>query len=144
MAEVRSETHVALMSIPLKHHFLPEFYQGGWMGADRRVTVFARPRDRLSVKRRFPSETGYERELYAVETRTEPAERQALELEVIPFDVAQAMVAGKLRSRIRSLGLSLGDRACLALAMARGLPAVTMDRGWAALDIGAEVIIARD
>lgn len=67
-----------------------------------------------------------------------------LNLPVIPFDAAHAMTAGKLRARTRSLGLSLGDRACLALALARGLPAVTTDRGWAALDIGAEVIVARD
>ena len=67
-----------------------------------------------------------------------------LDLPVIPFDTAQAMVAGKLRARTRSLGLSLGDRACLALAVVRRTPAVTMDRGWSALDIGAEVIVARD
>ncbi|HYN47036.1 MAG TPA: type II toxin-antitoxin system VapC family toxin [Allosphingosinicella sp.] len=67
-----------------------------------------------------------------------------LDLPVIPFDAAQAMAAGKLRARTRSLGLSLGDRACLALAIERGLPAVTTDRGWAALDIGAEVIVARE
>ena len=65
-----------------------------------------------------------------------------LDLPVIPFDMAQAMVAGKLRAR--TLGLSLGDRACLALAVVRGTPAVTMDRGWSALDIGAEVTVARD
>lgn len=65
-------------------------------------------------------------------------------LPVIPFDSAQAMATGKLRVRTRSLGLSLGDRACLALALARGLPAVTMDRGWAGLDVGAKVIVARD
>ena len=67
-----------------------------------------------------------------------------LRLSVVPFDAAHAMAAGKLRVPTRSLGLSLGDRACLALARGRGLPAVTMDRGWAELDIGAEVIVARD
>lgn len=67
-----------------------------------------------------------------------------LRLSVIPFDAEQALSSGKLRVRTRSLGLSLGDRACLALALTRGLPAVTMDRGWAELDIGAEVIVARD
>jgi len=67
-----------------------------------------------------------------------------LGLPVIPLDEAQAMAAGKLRGATKSLGLSLGDRACLALAMARGLPAVTADRGWSSLDIGAEVIVAGD
>jgi ribonuclease VapC len=67
-----------------------------------------------------------------------------LDLKVVPFEVEQAMAAGKLRLRTRKLCLSLGDRACLALAMTRGLPAVTTDRGWAGLDIGVEVIVARD
>ena len=66
-----------------------------------------------------------------------------LDLDVIPFDAAQAMAAGKLRMATRGLGLSLADRACLALALARGLPAVTTDRGWAALDVGVEVVVAR-
>lgn len=67
-----------------------------------------------------------------------------LDLGVVPFDAAQAMAAGKLRARTRALGLSLGDRACLALAMARDAPAVTTDRGWTAMDVGVEVIVARD
>jgi len=67
-----------------------------------------------------------------------------LGLPIVPFDEEQAMAAGKLRTRTRAAGLSLGDRACLALALTRGLPAVTMDRGWASLDVGAEVIVARD
>ena len=67
-----------------------------------------------------------------------------LDLEIIPFDAAQAMAAGKLRARTRGLGLSLGDRACLALALTRSLPAVTTDRGWAGLDAGVTVIVARD
>lgn len=66
-----------------------------------------------------------------------------LDLEVVPFDAAQATAAGKLRAPTRALGLSLGDRACLALALARAMPAVTMDRGWVALSVGAEVIVAR-
>jgi ribonuclease VapC len=63
---------------------------------------------------------------------------------VVAFDEALAVAAGKLRLRTRSAGLSLGDRACLALAATRGAPAVTMDRGWLAVDTGAEVIVARD
>jgi PIN domain nuclease of toxin-antitoxin system len=66
-----------------------------------------------------------------------------LDLPVIPFDAAQATAAGKLRARTRSKGLSLGDRACLALALVRGVPAITVDRGWAGVDVGVEVIVAR-
>jgi PIN domain nuclease of toxin-antitoxin system len=66
-----------------------------------------------------------------------------LDLPVIPFDEGQAMAAGKLRARTRSLGLSLGDRACLTLAMARGAAAVTTDRAWGSLDLGAKLVLAR-
>lgn len=66
-----------------------------------------------------------------------------VDLEAVPFDEAQAMAAGKLRGPTRRVGLSLGDRACLALALARGVPAITVDRGWAGLEVGVEVVVAR-
>jgi|GEM_PF-2780485 len=40
-------------------------------------------------------------------------------------------------------GLSLGERACLALALALGRPLVTADRVWGNLDVGVEVILIR-
>ena len=66
-----------------------------------------------------------------------------LDLEVVPFDAAQARVAGDLRTLTRARGLSLGDRACLALARALGLPAMTADRAWAGLRIGIEIRAVR-
>ncbi len=68
--------------------------------------------------------------------------RAALELlglTVVPFDAEQAWDAGCLRTATRRLGLSLGDRACLALARLRGLPVLTADRAWVRLDVGVEV-----
>jgi PIN domain nuclease of toxin-antitoxin system len=59
------------------------------------------------------------------------------------FDGPMALRAGKLRAAARSRGLSLGDRACLALAQREGLPALTADRAWAGLDIGVEVRLIR-
>ena len=53
-----------------------------------------------------------------------------LQLEVHAHDRDAALAAGFLRPATRSAGLSLGDRACLALAAALGLPAVTADRAW--------------
>ncbi|MBK6401370.1 MAG: type II toxin-antitoxin system VapC family toxin [Rhodocyclaceae bacterium] len=50
--------------------------------------------------------------------------------ECIPFDAAQATEAGLLRPLTRHLGLSLGDRACLALARLRGAAVITTDRPW--------------
>ncbi|MCC5980234.1 MAG: type II toxin-antitoxin system VapC family toxin [Oceanicaulis sp.] len=77
-----------------------------------------------------------------------PAEavRQAIAavgLEVIAFDEAQAMVAADLRVRSRALGLSLGDRACIALGETRGASVVTCDRVWSELDSPAEIVVAR-
>lgn len=61
----------------------------------------------------------------------------------VPFGAEDAYVAGLLRERTRHLGLSLGDRACLAVALRLGAPVLTADRSWAALDIGVEVVLVR-
>ena len=68
-----------------------------------------------------------------------------LGLEVRPFDESLAYMAGALREATRPLGLSLADRACLALGQAEGAPVVTMDRKWAQVSdaVGVEVILAR-
>jgi PIN domain nuclease of toxin-antitoxin system len=61
--------------------------------------------------------------------------------EIIPFDRDLAIRAGDLRSE--SAGLSLGDRACLALALARGLPVYTAERAWADLKLGIDIRLIR-
>lgn len=68
-----------------------------------------------------------------------------LDLEIRAFDEAQALATGILREATRSLGLSLGDRACLALGMAEGIPIVTTDRAWAAVPVGkaSGVVVVR-
>ena len=55
---------------------------------------------------------------------------QTLNLQVVEFASETASAAGLLRRATRSRGLSLGDRACLALALERGLTAVTADAAW--------------
>ncbi len=67
----------------------------------------------------------------------------ALGFEIAAFDEGSAYAAIRLRAPTRRFGLSLGDRACLALAVTRGLPVLTTDRDWRALDIGVEVHLAR-
>ena len=67
----------------------------------------------------------------------------ALGLVIIEFDEQQAFAAGALRRATRHVGLSLGDWACLALAMRLHAPAVTADRSWATLGIGVEVRLIR-
>ena len=66
-----------------------------------------------------------------------------LDLEVVPFDFDQAYSAGLLSPMTRSQGLSLGDRACIALGFRLGLPVLTADRVWSTLDLGVEVRLAR-
>ena len=58
-----------------------------------------------------------------------------LDLDVRAFDQDAAFAAGRLREPTRNHGLSLGDRACLALAMRLDAVAVTADRAWAGLGL---------
>jgi len=67
----------------------------------------------------------------------------AMDLRVVPFDGLQARTAARLRSMTRHAGLSLGDRACLALGDGLGYPVVTADRIWASLKVGIEIIMIR-
>lgn len=66
-----------------------------------------------------------------------------LGLEVVPFDAAQAQDVIALRGATRAHGLSLGDRACLALAASRGAVALTADRAWAEADLPVAVELVR-
>ena len=55
----------------------------------------------------------------------------SLRLDVRPFTAAQALLSGRLRLATRTLGLSLGDRCCLALAQENpGAEVITADRPW--------------
>ena len=60
-----------------------------------------------------------------------------------PLDDAVALEAARLHASTRTAGLSLGDRCCLALAAALGRPALTADRAWADLSVGADVEVLR-
>ena len=64
-------------------------------------------------------------------------------LTIRPFDESLALEAGSLRAATRSRGLSLGDRACLALAIRERAQVVTADRAWASLDLGIDVQVIR-
>lgn len=67
----------------------------------------------------------------------------ALDVTVEPFDVADARAVAEMRSTTRHAGLSLADRSCLALARRLGVPALTADRAWATVDVGAMVELIR-
>lgn len=66
-----------------------------------------------------------------------------LKLPVLPFTEEDAHAAGALRPLTRPLGLSFGDRACLALAKKLKLPALTAEARWAEIDTGVEVMVIR-
>ena len=68
---------------------------------------------------------------------------EELNLEVMPFDSEQAYRAGFLRPLTSAAGLSLGDRACIALGFRLGCAVLTTDREWSVLDLGLEVRQAR-
>lgn len=55
---------------------------------------------------------------------------EGVPLTLVPFDEATAHASGLLRTATRALGLSLGDRACIALAQSRRAMVVTADRQW--------------
>jgi PIN domain nuclease of toxin-antitoxin system len=61
----------------------------------------------------------------------------------VDFDQELAIGAAALLVPTMPWGLSLGDRACLALAQLRHLPAVTADRAWAKLDLGISIEVVR-
>jgi PIN domain nuclease of toxin-antitoxin system len=67
----------------------------------------------------------------------------ALNFRVVPFDKQQARDAAGLWPATSRGGLSLGDRACLALGLALKAPVITADRAWAKIDIGASIVLIR-
>jgi PIN domain nuclease of toxin-antitoxin system len=60
-----------------------------------------------------------------------------------PFTAAHAKLAGSLIAQTRFRGLSLGDRACLALAITLDAPVYTADQAWRDLDLGCRIHVIR-
>jgi ribonuclease VapC len=63
------------------------------------------------------------------------ADLEAVGVRVYAFDAEDAAHAAQLWASTRKLGLSLGDRACLALAKRLHAPAYTADRAWAEVKV---------
>jgi ribonuclease VapC len=68
---------------------------------------------------------------------------EAIDFKLHSFDAEQAFLAGRFEPATRPLGLSLGDRACLALALSLGVPALSGDRRWAGAKVGIEINLFR-
>lgn len=63
--------------------------------------------------------------------------------EAVPFTAEHAKIAGELVQHTRSLGLSLGDRACLALGLSLKCPVYTADKSWRDLKLGVGIRVIR-
>lgn len=63
--------------------------------------------------------------------------------ESAPFTQEQARIAGDLVTQTSLLGLSLGDRACLALGLSLAAPIYTADRSWKNLKVGVRIHMLR-
>jgi ribonuclease VapC len=64
-------------------------------------------------------------------------------LQVLPFDSRQARIVGDLTAQTRHLGLSLGDRACIALALSLQVPLYTAEKAWKKLKLPIPVHVIR-
>jgi PIN domain nuclease of toxin-antitoxin system len=60
-----------------------------------------------------------------------------------PFTESQARLAADLRTATRHAGLSLGDRACLALALTIRGEVYTADRQWQNVNVGCDIHLIR-
>jgi PIN domain nuclease of toxin-antitoxin system len=66
-----------------------------------------------------------------------------LEVRIIDFAKVHAEIAAALRESTRALGLSLGDRACLALGVFEQAVVLTADRVWAESAVSIVVKLIR-
>lgn len=67
----------------------------------------------------------------------------AMGVQIVAHDLLLAQRTGELRPLTRHIGLSLADRACLALAERERMPILTADRSWKSLDLGIDIRLIR-
>jgi ribonuclease VapC len=63
--------------------------------------------------------------------------------EAAAFTSEHARLTGDLVAQTRPLGLSLGDRACLALGLALKAPVYTADKSWKKLKVNVRIHVIR-
>jgi len=64
-------------------------------------------------------------------------------VQIVVHDLLLARRTGELRPLTRRNGLSLADRACLALAERERMPVLTADRTWKSLDLDLDIRLIR-
>ena len=62
---------------------------------------------------------------------------------IMPFDTKLALTSAAIIIQTKSLGLSLGDRACLALAISTGYTVYSSDRIWSQLELDCKIVVIR-
>jgi PIN domain nuclease of toxin-antitoxin system len=63
--------------------------------------------------------------------------------EGVDFSAEQARITGSLVAQTKAIGLSLGDRACLALGILLKSPIYTADKSWKSLKLGVPIHVIR-
>jgi ribonuclease VapC len=89
------------------------------------------------------SEVLQKAEQHGIDTEGLEIDLESLGVRLHAFNLGDARAAAELWHVTRSAGLSLGDRACLALARRLGGVAITADTRWAELegvDIPVEIV----
>ena len=62
---------------------------------------------------------------------------------IVPLDFDQSIEVGRLRKETKKFGLSLGDRACIALGFTTGYTIYTADKVWANLPLNCNIVLIR-
>lgn len=116
-------------------------YLGNEPGAEEVVELIAGGATVSTVNLAEVFSTAAERGLDPGQLAEQLAGRGLLDgaIAVEPFTTADAIEVGRLRPLTREAGLSLGDRACLALARRLGVAAYTADRTWSSVTLDARL-----
>ncbi|ABV78623.1 PIN domain-containing protein [Rickettsia bellii] len=62
---------------------------------------------------------------------------------IVPLDFDQSIEVGRLRKETKNFGLSLGDRACIALGLTTGYTIYTADKVWVNLPLNCNIVLIR-
>ena len=65
------------------------------------------------------------------------------DIKIVDFNEEQALITAEIVIKTKKYGISLADRACIALAILKNTSIITCDKIWQKFDIGIEFIIAR-
>ncbi len=114
------------MSVPRRHHYLPQFFLSGWVNEIGSLFEYSRPYREVVVRERRPSETGYREGLYSIADRADPVSREEVELRFMQrLDDAAAIAMPELEAILgKPADASLvSDWACFVMSLVFRSPA---------------------